>query len=408
MSDNCLVRQPVFGASGALMAYEIRYHDSDEGHHALVQSLLSGTFDLVRGRQPAFVACSRAQLVNNTLHMMDPKSAILLLPRTLDDAPEVIEAIIRYRESGGQVALDELSEAEAPSEALLPYAAWARVDVSIDDPTIVGRVCDRVAQRQSGLKLMAHHIEELSQYEVALQIGVDAFQGTFFSSPEPVPAADLPQSTVSAMRLMGMARDPNVNDRSLEDVLSTDPVLMFQLLRLVNSAAVGMRGVSSIGQALRLIGRNAFQRWLAVAVAASRKSATGVDQELVRQAVERGRLLEQLSGGSRDSGTLFLVGLFSLLDSVFRMTLPEILERVALSEDATAALLDRMGPYADALAFAESYELGMFESAGELAKEMGIDPSTMGELYTNALSWTDEALGTMLEAPPAKAGSGRR
>ena len=113
---------------------------------------------------------------------------------------------------------------------------------------------------------------------------------------------------------MGLARDPNVNDRKLEDVLATDPVLMFQLLRLVNSAAVGMRGVSSIGQALRLIGRNAFQRWLAVAVAASRKSATGVDQELVRQAVERGRLLEQLGGGPRDAGTLFLVGLFSLLD----------------------------------------------------------------------------------------------
>jgi len=392
------------------MGYEIRYNDSDEGHAALVQSLLSGTFDLVRGGQPAFVACNRAQLVDNTLHMMDPKSAILLLPRTMDDAPEVIDAITRYRAAGGQIALHEINEAESPSEALLPHVTWVRVDVRVDDPAIIGRVCDRVAQRQAGLKLMAHHIEELSQYEVALQIGVDAFQGSFFSSPEPVPAADLPQSTVSAMRLMGMARDPNVNDRSLEDVLATDPVLMFQLLRLVNSAAVGMRGVSSIGQALRLIGRNAFQRWLAVAVAASRKSATGVDQELVRQAVERGRLLEQLNGGPRDAGTLFLVGLFSLLDSVFRMTLPEILERVALSEDATAALLDRMGPYADALAFAESYELGMFESAGELAKEMGIDPAKMGEIYTNAISWTDEALGTMLEAQPAKAavGAGRR
>ena len=92
----------------------------------------------------------------------------------------------------------------------------------------------------------------------------------------------MPQNTVAAMRLMGLARDPNVNDRTLEDVLATDPVLMFQLLRLVNSAAVGMRGVSSIGQALRMIGRTAFERWLAVAVAASRKSTTGVDQELTQ------------------------------------------------------------------------------------------------------------------------------
>ena len=199
-----------------------------------------------------------------------------------------------------------------------------------------------------------------------------------------------------------------MHDRTLEAVLETDPVLTFQLLRLVNSAAVGMRGVSSIGQAVRLIGRTAFQRWLAVAVAASRKSQTGVDQELVRQAVERGRLIEQLAGGSRDPGTLFLVGLFSLLDAVFRMSLPEILERVALSDDATAALLDRTGPYADALAFAESYELGMFESAAEVAKEMGVDPAKIGEMYTNALTWTNEALGAISEAPPASASAGRR
>ena len=81
------------------------------------------------------------------------------------------------------------------------------------------------------------------------------------------------------------------------------------------------------------------------------KSTSGVDQELVRQAVERGRFLEQLGGGPRDPGTLFLVGLFSLLDAVFRMSLSEILERVVLSEEANAALLDRTGPYADALSF---------------------------------------------------------
>lgn len=402
MSDFCLVRQPIFGTSGSLMGYEIRYTDSEEGQQAFTQSLLNGTFDLVRGPQPAFVACTRTQLIDNRFQVVDPASAILMLPRTMTADPEVIEAIVRYRESGGSIALDDISEIEAPSESLIAYASWARIDVHSDDEAAVGRICDRLTQQQRAIKLLAHHIDDLSQYEVALQLGVDGFQGSFFSSPEPVPAAELPHSTVSAMRLMGLARDPNVNDRQLEDVLITDPVLTFQLLRLVNSAAVGMRGVSSIGQALRLIGRNAFQRWLAVAVAASRKSTNGVDQELVRQAVERGRLLEQLSGSAREPGTLFLVGLFSLLDAVFRMTLPEILERVALSDDANSALLDRTGPYADALTFAESYELGMFESAAEIAKEMGIDPLRMGEMYTNSLSWTNEALGTMLETPPVQ------
>ncbi|MEQ1691252.1 MAG: HDOD domain-containing protein [Gemmatimonas sp.] len=402
MSDFCLVRQPVFGTSGALVGYEIRFRDLDDGQHAFVQSFLTGTFDLVRGNQPAFVGCTRTQLLENAFQVVDPASAILLLPRDLCADPEVVEAIVRYADAGGSIALDALDEVEAPSESLVSYASWVRLALRGDAAAVVGRLRERVAPFESDLKVLISQIETGAQYAVAQRLGAYGFQGTFFSSPEPVAAADLPMGTMSAMRLMGLARDPNVNDRKLEDVIATDPVLTFQLLRLVNSAAVGMRGVSSIGQALRVIGRNTFQRWLAVAVAASRKSTSGVDQELVRQAVERGRFLEQLGGGPREPGTLFLVGLFSLLDAVFRMSLSEILEKVVLSDEANAALLDRTGPYADALSFAESYEMGMFENAAELARDMGIDPSRIGQLYTNAVGWTNEALAPMLEAQHAR------
>ena len=401
MSDFCLVRQPVFGTAGALLGYEIRFRDLDDGQHAFVQSFLSGTFDLIRGNHPAFISCTRAQLLENDFQVVEPASAILLLPRDLEAEPEVIEAIVRYRDAGGSFALDALDSMELPSETLLAYVSWVRLALRGDGAAMVGRLRDRAALLNGDLKILVHQVETAEQFAMAQQLGAQGFQGTFFSSPEPVAAADLPVGTVSAMRLMGLARDPNVNDRKLEEVIAIDPVLTFQLLRLVNSAAVGMRGVSSIGQALRLIGRNTFQRWLAVAVAASRKSSSGVDQELVRQAVERGRLMEQLGGGARDPGTLFLVGMFSMLDAVFRMSLSEILERVALSDDATSALLDRTGPYADALSFAESYEMGLFENASELARDMGVDPARIGELYTNAVGWTNEALAPMLEGQPA-------
>ncbi len=399
MHDFCLVRQPVFAAKGTLLGYEIRFRDSEDGRHAFNQSFLSGTFDMVRGAFPAFLVCTRTQLLENAFQIVDPKHAILLLPPQLVADDEVIGAVERFCASGGSIALDDITEEQAASEALLPYASWVRVDVRCEDPIAIGRVCDRVSKGASGkaARLVADHVYEASQYEIAKQLGFDAFQGAFFSRPEPLPSTDLPQSTVAAMRLLGMSRDQAVNDRQLEDILATDPVLTFQLLRLVNSAAVGMRGVSSIGQALRLIGRAAFQRWLAVAVAASRRSQTGVDQELVRQAVERGRLLEQLAGGGRDAGTLFLVGLFSLLDGVFRMPLPEILSRVILNEDANRALLDREGPYADAIGFAEAYELGLFEHASELATGMGVDPAKIGEYYTQAVAWTNDALAPAME-----------
>ncbi|AMW03902.1 EAL and HDOD domain-containing protein [Gemmatimonas phototrophica] len=402
MSDFALVRQPVFGGTGSLIGYDIRFHDAD-GPGSFAQSFLSGTFDIVRNRLPAFVASTREQLLADAFLVAEPGSVVILLPSSLTPDDEVNEAIARAIAAGFALALDEVGVTPSSAEAFLPHVAWARIDSRSGDPATINAICDRITRGlgKAGPRLVASHVEDLAQYEATLERGFDGFQGTFFSRPEPLPAADMPQSTVAAMRLMGLARDQKISDRQLEDVIATDPVLTFQLLRLVNSAALGGRGVASIGQALRLIGRNAFLRWLAVAVAAARKSKTGVDQELVRQAVERGRLCEQLAGGGRDSGTLFLVGLFSLLDAVFRMPLPEILERVVLSTEATEALIDRTGPYADAINFAESYELGLFENASEIAKEMGIDPNKLGEFYTNAIVWTAEALGAALESQEA-------
>lgn len=402
MSDFALVRQPVFGGTGSLIGYEIRFNDVD-GSGSFAQSFLSGTFDLVRNRLPAFVSTTREQLLADAFLVAEPGSVIVLLPAWLTPDTEVDEAIARFIAAGGLLAIDEVGVEPAPAEAFLPHVSWVRIDSRSGDPATINAICDRITQQvpKGAIKLVASHVEELDQYEATLERGFDGFQGTFFSRPEPLPTADMPQSTVAAMRLMGLARDQKISDRQLEDVIATDPVLTFQLLRLVNSAALGGRGVSSIGQALRLIGRNAFLRWLAVAVAAARKSKNGVDQELVRQAVERGRLCEQLVGSGRDSGTLFLVGLFSLLDAVFRMPLPEILERVVLSAEANEALIDRTGPYADAINFAESYELGLFENATEIAKEMGIDPNKLGEFYTNAITWTAEALGAALDGQDA-------
>ena len=400
MYDNCIVRQPLFDRDNSLLGYELRFRDTDEGRTALAQSVLSGTFDIIRGGMPAFVACSRDQLLSDTFAALEPSAVVLMLDNDVAADDEVVAALVRIKAAGGFVALDNLEEDVSPSEALASHVEWVRVDLRCEDAEIVGRICDRVWHARP--RFIADQVLESAQYNIALQLGFDGFQGPLFSRAETLPAAEMPSSTVAAMRLLGLARDPNVPDPKLEAAVSTDAVLTFQLLRLVNSAALGGKGVSSIGHALRIIGRNQFLRWLALAIAASRGAKDGVDQYLVRQAVERGRLLEQLGGRERDAGTLFLVGLFSLMDAVFKMPLHDIVASVALGDDAKAALLDRTGPYAKALAFAESYEMGMFETATELATEMGIPVEKLPDMYTTALAWTAEALGAMAApTPPA-------
>ncbi|MEO7996287.1 MAG: HDOD domain-containing protein, partial [Gemmatimonadaceae bacterium] len=398
--ENCIVRQPVFDRNSALIGYELRFRDTEEGRQALAQSVVSGTFDIVRGGMPAFVPCGREQLLSDTFAAVDPKAVVLMVSNDVAEDDEVVSALVRIKAAGGFIALDSLEEEVSPSEALAAHVEWVRIDLRFDNAEVIGRICDRVWHARP--RFIADQVSEPEQYNIAMEMGFDGYQGPLFSRAETLSAAEMPSSTVAAMRLLGLARDPNVNDSKLEEAVSTDAVLTFQLLRLVNSAAVGVKGVTSIGHALRIIGRNSFLRWLSLAIAASRGAKSGVDQQLVRQAVERGRLLEQLSGKGRDGGTLFLVGLFSLMDAVFKMPLHDIVARVALGDEAKAALLDRTGPYAKALAFAESYEMGMFETATELAVEMGIPLEKLPDMYTTALQWTADALSAMSAPVPVE------
>lgn len=395
MSDIFIVRQPVFDRTDHAIGYELRFRETEDGGDAFARSYLSGSFEVLRAGLPAYVRCTPAQLEQGIFDSADPRSLVLLVPPDLPGDEAIVAQVATLARSGVTICLDEfeLPKGQGSSVlAFLPHATLVRIDLRCHEPAAVGNLV--AALRKQGKKVVADHVHDRPAYEACRALGFEGFQGTHFARPEPLPAAEIPTSTATALRLMALARDPNTPERELEKVISSDPSITFQLLRIVNSAAVGGRGITSIAHALRLVGRSAVVRWLALASATSRSGMSGVDDELVRQAVQRARLCESLGEHTpgRDKGTLFLIGLFSLLDAVFRMPLEEVLERVNLADDVKGALLDRTGPYAGALHVVEAYELGMWEAAAEAATSFGCDAALLPSLYAESLAWAAEQM----------------
>jgi EAL and modified HD-GYP domain-containing signal transduction protein len=158
-----------------------------------------------------------------------------------------------------------------------------------------------------------------------------------------------PDDGTTRRRLLTMlallARD--ADSRDLEAQLKQDPGLSYHLLKLVNSAAfsVGPQ-ITSFSQAISRIGRRQLQRWLQLLLYA-RQLPDGPPNLLLPTAARRGALLEALckrEGGDRDEQDLaFMAGVFSLLDRLFHMPMPDLLRDLNLPEDVEAALLAREG-----------------------------------------------------------------
>jgi c-di-GMP phosphodiesterase len=177
------------------------------------------------------------------------------------------------------------------------------------------------------------------------------------TSPSRLAAKSLEPASVRLFALINhLAQD--CNNGVIAEAARKDVALSYRLLRYANSPAVGLRHpVDSIEQALSLLGRNEFRRWLQVMLLTT-GSARPASMALQEDALARARLFESLGRERGETATdaLFTLGLLSQLDLLLQVPLADALEPLRLPEDTRAALLDRRGAWAAYLALADELE----------------------------------------------------
>ena len=146
----------------------------------------------------------------------------------------------------------------------------------------------------------------------------------------------------------------------LENTLKRDPTLAFKLLRLINSPAFGMQvEVGSLGHAIMLLGYQRFKRWLALLLATASKDANL--KPLLFASVRRGLLMEELVRHTADEemrNEMFICGVFSLLDRMFRQPFSDLLGSIPVPARVVQALVKRQGPFAPYLNLVNALEDG--------------------------------------------------
>lgn len=201
-------------------------------------------------------------------------------------------------------------------------------------------------------------------------------------------------SRVTLMNLLTLvARD--AENHELESILRHEPKLSFDLLRLVNSASMGLRTkVSSFNHALTILGRRQLQRWLQLLLFAQQKQSGGGPSVLMQRAAMRGRLMELLTKGVNAAPPrefqeqAFMVGVFSLLDILMNDSLDNILKSLHLADDIEAALLRHEGTVGEMLSLVEHAENFDFEETAKRLDKLNIPPEFFSLAQASALNWT--------------------
>lgn len=399
-----VARQPIFDRADKLVGYELLYRAARTAQSAqgadhvtmssttLINGVLSIGFDRLIGRARAWINLPAEFLLQEQWRVLDPTRCVIELLETVPANDETIAACRALRDAGYEMALDDFVSG-AEYEPLIAMAQVVKLEVLGQTPASLADMMARLRTHR-GIKLLAEKIETPTELALWKTAGFDFFQGYVFSRPEIVGDRDLPPRLVGIVTLLNQLGNPDVSDRQLEEAFQADPALALRLLRIANSAALGTAGVSSIRQAIQLVGRGMLHRWLALLLAASAPRATDVDAERLLSAVERARMCEMLAIAAhrpRESSTLFLTGLLSALDAVLGVSIEMLVSRVHVVDDVEQALLHRDGPLASVLQLAEACQRADWDDARVLAATLGVTEA-LSVVTSEAAEWARRAL----------------
>lgn len=403
MSCVFVARQPIFALDRGLVGYELLYRADASIAHAdgdrdtmsaqvIVASLLDVGLGTITGGTTAFVNFSQRELDNETWKLFEPSAIVIELLEHIECTQKTLAVCRRLVQSGYRLALDDYVYSDE-NRPLLDLASIIKVDVLGRSRQELACVAKQLGA--TGAQLLAERVETATVRDMCTDLGYELFQGYLFSRPETMTKSDISASQLATMRLLNLLRDPSTTDTALDSAFQSDLALCYKLLRIVNSAAVGGRGITSIPHAVRLVGRETLHRWLAVLLVASLGRKGDVTHELALTAITRARMCEVLANKSRDhmrGGSAFIVGLLSLLDVLLEVPMDTILGRLELSDDVRGALLQRGGPLGMPLKLVEAYETANWDLASGLALDNAVADEALPEIYLGALQWAAQQM----------------
>ncbi|MFZ5572277.1 MAG: EAL and HDOD domain-containing protein [Thermodesulfobacteriota bacterium] len=405
-----LARQPIFDAEQHLWGYEL-FAVSGAGQLAAVEfdtdtvagTLASGTYMglqqmLDHGRK-IMVRFSAKNVLDKLPYALPPKrTAVKILGRPAGE-PGFEDTLAQLKADGYMLVVE--AAGGATPESLLKIADIVHVEVAGQNRDELNGFQKKI--EPFGCLSLAGQVQSQPLMTVCKDVGFQLFQGGYFKQPEQISVKKLSSNQVSRLQLMRLIEQEDPDLERLSEAIRTDVSISFRLLSYINSAAYGFRQkIQSIRDAINMLGWKKMRNWVRVVVlndmAQSQKGS-----ELVVLSAQRGKFLEQIARDHDFWGfnpeSLFLLGMFSLLDAMINRPMPEIVQYLPLEDKLKSALCrDANNEYAPLLRLSEIIEEGQWDAAEKAIQNLGLDGGKVRKAFRDALAWGDEMTRLTLAA----------
>src|SRR2546422_5410963 len=386
-------RQPIYRSDLSELGYELLFRNSDEdvasfsdGDEAtadvIVNTFTEIGLDELVGRHLAFINFDRNLILGGYCECLPRERVVLEILETIQPDAPFVQKLYDLHSMGYRIALDDFVCSD-PNYPLLDVASFVKFDLLAADWASIESSVNAV--RNYPVQLIAEKVETHEQFENCRALGFDYFQGYFFCRPQLMEGRRLPVSRLATIRLVAKLNNPDVDVSELELAISQDVSLSYKLLRFINSASFSLqRTVTSIRHAITLLGQEHIRQWAGLILFSAFE---GKFRETVVTRAVRAHMCEHLGKalGMPNPERLFLVGLFSILESILGQPMQQILASLPLSSEIVDALLDQRGKLGAVLCCVLEYERRNWDRA---QAAVNLNKEVIGEAYRKSVGWT--------------------
>ena len=393
-------RQPILDANQKVFGYELLFRQGldnsfsgnpDQATRQMIDNVLLFGLDTLTPSARAFINCTREALVDRLVTSLPTDLTVLEVLETVNVDDAVLEACIDLKRMGYRIALDDYLP-DHGADRLLHLADYIKLDFRSCSPTELGII--RETLQGLPVQLIAEKVETEEEFRQALSEGYSLFQGYFFSRPTILQQREIPPSHMLYVQLLSAISQSPWDQREVERLVMAEASLCYRVLRLVNSPTLAIRGqITSIRQALLMIGEDEFRKLVCVASATSFGKRFNMSSELILLALHRARFCELLAPIAQQlQGEQYLIGLLSAFDAILQIPTAQILELLPLRPAAAGVLLGEDTSASLPFRLLQCYEQRQWVRCALFCHKLHISEAELSGIYINALQWATKEI----------------
>ena len=397
MKRTFFARQPIMNADRRTVGYELLFRDgpqnafpevdADYATRFLLSCCFLGTDTNFLDRKIGAVNFTYNSLLNRIPTLFPQESLMVEIQENCPPTKALLEAVKELSAKGYRIALDNF----VPSvewKHFLHYIHIIRFDIRI---TPISKVRPFI-QRLVGTKIrfLAEKIETYKEFERAKRAGFHFFQGYFFCKPEIMKHNLIQPSFITMVGLCKAIAKKDVDYDEVERLITSDVTVSYKLLHHVNSTHMISSEIKSFRQAVAYLGEKNLRKFVSLIAISTIKNDK--PESLYNLSLHRAKFCELLSSclNKKVNGDqFFLVGLFSLLDSLLDRPFEEIIESMPVDINIKSALLSYEGLPGKVLELAIAYEQAQWDRVDALSDALGVLPAVITDCYEDAILWVE-------------------